>query len=135
MSRRYKIGELARAAAVPTSTVRHYERIGLMRPAGRTPHNYRYYGDESVERLHFIRAAQAIGFTLDDIAALLDLDGDMGTPNERVQELIRQRLVEVDHRLHDLHHVQDVLRSSLQACREGEAEGCCRVLNNIKSSR
>ena len=134
MSRQYKIGELARAAEVPTSTVRHYERIGLLKPAGRTPHNYRYYSDEAVERLRFIRAAQTSGFTLDNIEALLELRGDAHAPNERVQGLIRQRLGEVEGRLRDLRHVRDVLRSSLKTCQRGEGDGVCDVLDSLNSS-
>ena len=72
----YTIGQLARAAGVPTSTVRYYERIGLVRPAGRTAGNYRVYGEEALECLRFIRAAQATGFALEDISALLNCRRD-----------------------------------------------------------
>jgi DNA-binding transcriptional MerR regulator len=53
----YTISQLARAAGVPTSAVRYYERIGLLQPHGRTGGNYRLYGKEALERLRFIRAA------------------------------------------------------------------------------
>ncbi len=65
------IGELAKAAGVPTSTVRYYERAGILRPSGRSAGNYRVYSKSELERLRFIRAAQATGFTLDDIKSLL----------------------------------------------------------------
>jgi len=63
----YTIGALARAAEVPTTTVRYYERTGLLPPEGRSGGNYRSYSVRSLERLRFIRAAQANGFTLDDV--------------------------------------------------------------------
>ena len=67
----FTIGELAKAAGVPTSTVRYYEREGILRPAGRNGSNYRLYSREDVERLCFIRAAQGTGFTLRDVTELL----------------------------------------------------------------
>lgn len=70
MNMTYTIGQLARAVGVPTSTVRYYERIGLLQPDGRTAGNYRLYGKEALECLRFIRAAQATGFTLEDITHL-----------------------------------------------------------------
>lgn len=133
MNRPHKIGELARLAAVPTSTIRHYERIGLLEPTGRTPRNYRYYGAEAVQRLRFIRAAQATGFSLDDIAVLLDLSERPSPPPAQVQRLIERRLAEVERRMSDLRHVRQVLRASLQACRRGESEGRCCVIDNLKS--
>ena len=57
----FTIGELARAAGVPTSTVRYYEREGIVRPAGRSGSNYRLYSQQEIERLRFIRAAQGTG--------------------------------------------------------------------------
>ncbi|HEX9867840.1 MAG TPA: MerR family transcriptional regulator [Candidatus Tectomicrobia bacterium] len=73
METTYSIGQLARAAGVPTSTVRYYERIGLLHSDARTAGNYRRYGQETLEYLRFIRAAQRTGFTLEDITALLQL--------------------------------------------------------------
>src|SRR6266849_1946834 len=69
---RYTIGRLAREAGVPAATVRYHERSRLHRPDGRTDGNYRIYGPEALERLRFIRAAQAIGLALEDITTLLD---------------------------------------------------------------
>ena len=61
------IGQIAKAAGVPTSTVRYYERAGLLRPTSRTAANYRVYSAGDLERLRFIRAAQATGFQLEDV--------------------------------------------------------------------
>ena len=67
------IGQLAAAAGVPTSTVRFYERGKLLTPDARTGGNYRAYSNASLERLKFIRAAQASGFNLSDIREMLAL--------------------------------------------------------------
>ena len=66
----YTIGQLAKEANVPTSTVRYYERVGHLQPDGRSSGNYRVYSPAALKRLRFIRAAQATGFTLDDITTL-----------------------------------------------------------------
>src|SRR5215813_5732090 len=88
----YTIGQLARAAGVPTSTVRYYERIGLLHPDARTAGNYRLYGEDALECLRFIRAAQRTGFTLEDITALLQLRDVTPELCQEVQVLIEARL-------------------------------------------
>ncbi len=131
MSGRFTIGQLARAAEVPASTLRYYERIGLLRPDGRTSGNYRYYRQEALERLRFIRTAQENGFRLEDVSSLLDLRDGRTAPCQEVQELIRGRLRDVARRLADLHHVQEVLQASLRMCTEGEPAGRCRVIERL----
>ncbi|MCH8343991.1 MAG: heavy metal-responsive transcriptional regulator [Planctomycetes bacterium] len=132
MIKSYTIGELARRAEVPTSTVRYYERAGLLRPAGRTASNYRFYGEDAFERLRFIRTAQAAGFTLGDITSLLELRDGTAVPCREVQVLIEARVDDVAKQLEDLQHVQEVLHASLHICREAEAKGRCEVMENLK---
>lgn len=118
------IGEVARAGEVPASTLRYYERQGLVRPAQRSRAGYRLYEAEAVERLEFIRAGQAVGFTLDDIRALLELNGD--SPCKQVQALIERRLAEVDDKLTDLQRVRRALADALERCRRSK-KGCAVV--------
>lgn len=113
----YTIGQLARATGIPTSTVRYYERRGLLRPSGRTPGNYRVYGEETLERVRFIRAAQAAGFTLAQIAAVLDLRDDMTASCQAVQALLEQRLADVKQRMAEIRQVQSRLQAALEWCR------------------
>lgn len=120
------IGELAAAARVPTSTVRYYERAGLLKPSARSASNYRLYSERDLERLRFIRAAQATGFTLEDVTALL-----RPAACGKVQGLIEERLARVAERMRELRHVQKVLRSSLAECREHEQTGRCRVVDEL----
>ena len=127
--RRHTIGELARAAGVPTSTVRYYEREGILRPSSRTPSNYRLYSREDLHRLRFIRAAQATGFTLDDVTQLLH-----PAPCQKVQTLIEDRLEQVAGRMKELRHVQKVLKVSLEACREHEETGRCKIIDTLSAS-
>jgi DNA-binding transcriptional MerR regulator len=131
MVERYSIGQLAREADVPTSTVRYYERRGLLRPDMRSEGNYRIYGGEALERLRFVRSAQAAGFTLSDITALLQFrDGDVA-PCQEVQTLVAARLAQVNEQMDRLEHVQRMLRKWLRVCREAERTGRCGVLEGL----
>ena len=129
MEDRLTIGELARAADVPASTVRYYERTGLVRQPPRSASNYRLYREEDVYRVRFIKAAQATGFTLGDVAELLK-----PSSCSKVQRRIEDRLQEVSVRLKDLRHVQRVLERALRACQEHEPSGRCRVIEDISAS-
>ncbi len=108
------IGEVARAAGVAATTLRYYEREGLLSPTGRSRAGYRLYDEEAAERLEFIRAAQAVGFTLGDIRALLELNGD--SPCRQVQALIERRLTD-----------------ALERCRKSK-KGCA-VVADLKRNR
>ena len=129
---RYTIGQLARAAGVPTSTVRFYERSRLLRPDGRTEGNYRVYGPASFERLRFIRAAQANGFALEDVAALLSLRDGTTAPCREVRTLVEHRLADLERRVGQLRHLRAVLRSSLKLCREAERSDRCQVIDRLR---
>ena len=132
MELHYTIGRLAREAGVPASTIRYYERSRLLRPDGRTDGNYRIYGAGALERLRFIRAAQGIGLSLDDITTLLDFGDGRAAPCRKVQTLIEERLSELKQRLAQLRHVQAVLHSSLQICRRTERRGRCTIIEKLK---
>ncbi len=129
MSDRLTIGELAKAADVPASTVRYYERTGLLRQPPRSASNYRLYDEEDVYRLRFIKAAQATGFTLDDVAELLKRSSC-----SKVQGRIEERLEEVSARMRELRHVQRVLKAALVTCQEHEPTGRCRVIDTLSAS-
>jgi len=123
------IGELATAAGVPTSTIRYYERAGLLRPVARSASNYRLYSMGELERLRFIRAAKATGFTLEDITTLL-----RPSTCAKVQTLIEDRLDVVTVRMKELRHLQKVLRASLAECRDHEETGRCKVVEKLTAT-
>lgn len=129
----YTIGQLAHAASVATSTVRYYERVKLLGPRGRTEGNYRIYGPDSLDRLRFIRAAQAHGFTLEDVGTMLAFQDGERAPCGEVQNLIERRLDDLDHRIQQLHHLKKVLESSLRVCRRSRPTARCRVVDEIRS--
>jgi MerR family mercuric resistance operon transcriptional regulator len=111
MASNYTIGRLAKAARLPTTTLRYCERIGLLAACGRSESNYRLYDQAALERLLFIRAAQQSRFTLDDVSALIAV-GD-GIACRQVQGLIKHRLAELDARIRKLADVRRTLDRTL----------------------
>ena len=128
MAKHVTIGELAEAADVPTSTIRYYERARLLKPSTRSPSNYRLYSAGDLERLRFIRAAQATGFTLADVTKLLR-PAACGS----VQRLIEERLDQVGNRMKELRHVQKVLRAAFAECQSHEKSGRCKVVDDLSA--
>lgn len=131
----YTISQLAKLAGIPATTMRYYERIGLVKPEDRSQGNYRLYSDESLRKVKFIRAAQATGFTLDDVKALLSDDAG-GTPTcGSVQGLIEDRLSGIEERLKDLRHVRRVLKSALEKCQKQKKTDCCHVVAGLRRGK
>ena len=127
-----KIGDLAREVDVPISTLRYYERSGLLAPAERTKSNYRLYSTDAIERVRFIRAAQASGFTIADIRDLLELrSGDMSRCAE-VRDVIEHRLELVGARIEEFQHFERVLRSFLDICRQSGEDDDCGVIDRLR---
>ncbi|WP_189255809.1 MerR family transcriptional regulator [Lentzea flava] len=108
-----RISELARAAGVGVSTVRFYERRGLVVPTARTHGGYRHYDQEALRRLKFIRRAQRLGFTLTELEQLLDAD-EFG-------DVITEKVTEIEERIRDLDRVRLAL---LEVAENGVREQC-----------
>jgi DNA-binding transcriptional MerR regulator len=129
-----RISELADHVGVATSTVRYYERIGLLTEPARTPSGYREYGDEAAVRLLFISRARRMGLTCDQILDLLPIwaGTNCGAAHERVSQLITDKKAEIAQRvaeLQDFAEQLDTVRAALesapppQACRTDLS--CC----------
>lgn len=97
-----KIGELGERCSVSAKTIRYYESIGLLDEPTRTASGYRDYGDEAVERLRFIRDAQATGLTLAEIASVLELKGAGERSCSHTLSLIEQHLASIDAQMRQL---------------------------------
>jgi Zn(II)-responsive transcriptional regulator len=124
------IGQLAKRTGVPIDTVRHYERIGLLRPAARLASGYRRYGDAELKRLRFIRRAKALGFTLDEIHELLALSA--GRNVQSIRKAASARLADIERRMKELTRIRESLRQLVAACPgHGRAESC-PILNALQ---
>ena len=113
----WRSGRLAEAAGVNHQTLRYYERRGLLAEPERTPGGHRLYPPEALTALRTIKAAQRLGFTLDEIADLLDVRRRrLGSRREpRLPDRVAAKLAEVEARIEDLGVVRDTLRTALDA--------------------
>jgi MerR family mercuric resistance operon transcriptional regulator len=134
MTQQYTIGQLARAAGVPVTTLRYYERAGLVRPTARGENTYRLYAGQTLLVVRFIRAAQAAGFTLEDVRTLLALQaGDLLLCKD-VQPLIAKQLTKVSARLKELRYIQRVLHAFLAMCQAQEPDALCHVVDTLSGA-
>lgn len=123
------ISGLARTCGVNVETVRYYQRCGLLEAPRRTMAGMRRYGEDAVQRLHFIRRAQGLGFSLGQIAELLRLER---TPDcARARNLAAAKLAEVRRKLADLDRVQRALASLVDACAAAREPGHCPIVESL----
>ena len=115
-SQTYRIGEVAAQTALSRDTLRYYERRGLLGHPSRTNGGFRVYGKETLERLRFIKRAQAVGFSLDDVRQLVTFDRHGLEQCSRVRNLVATKLVELDERLSELRAFRRSLVGSLREC-------------------
>ena len=102
-------GELAATAGVNVETLRYYERRGLLPEPRRSLGGHREYDDEAVVLLRVVKAAQRLGFTLDEVAELLDTGRRRRHPTPDLQARAREKIVEVEGRIADLQRIRDGL--------------------------
>jgi MerR family transcriptional regulator, copper efflux regulator len=117
------IGALAKRAGVRIDTVRYYERSGLLAPKTRLASGYRRYGQIELSRLRFIRRAQALGFTLNEVRDLLAISKRRDV--SRVKKAAQEKLADVERKIADLERVREGLNNLVTACPgHGRAENC-----------
>jgi len=119
------IGELSRRTGANIETIRYYERIGMLPAPPRTASGRRIYGLVETRTLTFIRRSRELGFTLDEIRALLALATDNGANTcSQVRELAARHLAHVDAKIADLRAIASVLSDAVRRCDAGELPGC-----------
>lgn len=112
---RLQIGEVAARSGVSIDTVRYYERFRLLSRSARSGGGFRLFPPEAVERIHFIKQAQELGFSLDEIREILT-SGDGIHECRRVRDLLQVKLAEVDERMKKMRGFRRTLQQNLAAC-------------------
>ena len=123
------IGSVADAAEVGVETVRYYERRGLVPRPGKTAGAYRRYGPEHVGRIRFIKRAQALGFNLEEIATLLELED--GADRRSIRRIATARLEETRRRIVDLKRIEQALAHLLHDCEANSRAHRCPIIAAI----
>lgn len=111
--RALKIGEVAKASGIGIETLRFYEKSGLLNPPSRTESGYRIYNADVLERLDFIKRAQVLGFSLEEIKRII-LDKRAGqSPCAEVREIVRRRLADLDAHMREMKRYRNELAAAL----------------------
>ena len=122
---RLAIGDLARATGTKVETIRYYERIGLLPAPPRTrTGNYRSYTADHLNRLSFVRRSRDLGFTLEQIRALLDLSDQRDRDCGAVDAIAREHLDDVERKIGDLNALRRELREIIGRCKRGTVADC-----------
>ncbi|WP_448658232.1 MerR family transcriptional regulator [Sphingomonas sp. CJ99] len=121
------IGRLAQATGVKVETIRYYERAGLIAPPARTSGNYRAYGAADLARLRFVRRTRDLGFTLEEVRAMLDLAVQRDRSCATIDTIAAEHLKEVDRKIADLQGLRRELSTIIASCAGGSI-GECRIL-------
>jgi len=127
----FTIGRLAAAAGVNVETVRYYQRIRLMPVPRKAAGGIRRYGAPELSRLRFIKAAQGLGFTLEEIADLVKLDD--GTHCREAHDIAAQKLDAVRTRLRDLRKIETVLSRLVRQCETRRGEIRCPLIEVLQT--
>lgn len=123
----FSIGEVARVSGVKVPTVRYYEEIGLLPAPPRTEGGRRSYGEADMRRLAFIRHARELGFEIEAIRTLLQLQDQPEQSCAAADAIARDRLVEVERRIASLNALKAELERMVDGCSHGHV-AACRVI-------
>lgn len=110
MAEPLRIGEFAQVSDVPAKTIRYYEDVGLLPLAPRAENGYRLYDTEDVQRLHFIRNARGLGFSLGDLKEVVALRDQGEAPCRYVAHLLEVKAAEIEERIRQLQELQQDLQ-------------------------
>jgi DNA-binding transcriptional MerR regulator len=128
-----RIGELANTTGTTPKTLRFYEDVGLLTPAGRTAAGYRTFTADAVDRLNFIRRGRSAGLTLAQIREVLELRDAGATPCRHVQDLLDARLTDLDRQIAELQALRETVAHLHEDASTADPDACrpqdiCRYL-------
>jgi MerR family mercuric resistance operon transcriptional regulator len=125
------IGRVAAAAGVNVETIRYYQRRGLLEKPMKPVGGYRNYPAEMVKRICFIKRAQALGFTLDNVAGLLHLNDTDACAKTR--DLAARKLALIEHKISELANIRDALSRLVSQCDRKLKRGTCPIIEILQS--
>lgn len=123
------IGQLANEAGVNVETVRFYQRRGLLSEPERPAGGIRRYSRTDTERIRFIKAAQRLGFSLDDVEELLRLED--GTHCSQARRLAERKLAEIRSKIDDLRRIESALHEMVGRCRAARGKVSCPLIASV----
>ena len=127
----FSIGALSKQTGVKIPTIRYYEQIGLLAPAERTAGNQRRYGEASQQRLVFIKHARELGFSIEAIAALIELNNHPDSSCTEATTIARTQLKDIRERIASLHRLESELVRISEGCQGEGVVSECYVLASL----
>ncbi|MDF1762017.1 MAG: Hg(II)-responsive transcriptional regulator [Oleibacter sp.] len=123
------ISKVAKTLAINVETIRFYERRGLIEQPAKPEVGYRHYPNDTINRIRFIKRSQELGFTLNEIANLLNLND---SPCGQVQELAEHKLAAVKEKMVDLRRLEKALNALLAQCQSNEDDSHCPIIDSLQ---
>ncbi len=124
------IGEAAALSGISAKAIRYYESIGLIEPAPRSDGGYRSYGDTDVAFLRFIRHARGLGFSVEDVANLLELYRDRNRASADVKAIAETHVAEIERKIAELESIRRTLAHLIEKC-HGDERPDCPILDDL----
>lgn len=123
------ISKLAHELGINVETVRFYERKGLIVQPEKPTQGYRHYPDETIAKIRFIKRAQELGFTLDEVISLLSIEE---RPCTQVQALAEHKLLTIQDKMNDLKRLEKALATLLNQCADNDDKSHCPIIDSLQ---
>lgn len=126
------IGLLAAQAQVNVETIRYYQRIGLIEAPEKPAQGFRTYPQATLQRVRFIKRAQQLGFSLQEIEELLELgNGSSSNTCADVRQRAEHKVAQISQQIHDLEGLRTALKQLIRSCRKGGSHTSCPIVENL----
>jgi len=119
----YRIGDVTKKLGLSAGTLRYYEKFGLLKNVSRTASGIRQYYDKDISKLKFIKRAQRMNFSLEEIKSLLSMREDPQHAKDNIRKLTVDKLIDIEKQVIELTTLQNELRLLLNLCRNSK-DGC-----------
>ena len=126
----YLISDIAKKTDLSTDTIRFYEKRGLIQPNFRASNQYRYYGDEALKRLIFIKRCRALGMSLKEIEYLIQLEQNPEQDCCEVNQMIDQHLIDISNKIKELQLFKQQLMALRESCNTPTTINHCQILKH-----
>ena len=127
------ISDASERSGVSAKMIRYYESVGLVAPAARRANGYRDYDDSDVAMLRFVRRTRDLGFSLEEVGALLALWRDRGRSSRDVRRLAAKHLEELEARMREMRAVARTLKQLIETC-HGDDRPDCPIIDDLASA-
>ena len=128
------IGNASQMSGIPAKTIRYYESVGLIPPAGRAANGYRDYDKKDVQVLRFIKRSRGLGFSVEEVSNLLDLWLNGERASADVKSIAISHIEGIEEKIHELEAIRDTLKNLTNCC-HGDDRPDCPILDSLAGQR